>query len=202
MASPPDQPYSQPNGLLYNKLYLSDSQELAKAEADFTRLRMVQLEKQPIEGRFDLAHLQAIHRHIFQDVYSWAGELRTVNISKGDSVFAFAQHLESSANKLLNQLARENHLKDLSRQQFVERAAHYMTELNAIHPFREGNGRSSRAFFEQLGKEAGHSLDLSAVPRQMINLSAEKAHLTGDSKHMQPVIQAALRAELNRGIER
>jgi len=197
-----DSPYTDSNGVLFNRLGLKDAQALHDAEANITRVRMAELKEHPIQGRFDTAHLRAIHKAIFKDVYEWAGEPRTVNMQKGESVFAFAQHIESSANKLLHQLARENHLKDLDKTQFVERAAFYMSELNAVHPFREGNGRAQRVFFEHLGREAGHSLDLSAVSRQMMNVSSEKAHLSGDSRHLQPVFQQALRAEQHRGLDR
>ncbi len=90
----------------------------------------------PIAGNFDLAHLQAIHKHLFGDVYEWAGELRTVDIAKGHSYFAHYAYLESSATPIFAQLTKEHFLAGLDVTAFSERAAYYLGEMNALHPFR------------------------------------------------------------------
>jgi cell filamentation protein len=119
-----------------------------------TYARSVQLRHHPLPGRHDLDHLRAFHQHLFQDVYDWAGQLRTVNIVKGNTPFAFANALLAASNVLFTELAVENLLRDLDHNQFVNRAAHYLTELNALHPFREGNGRNRNAFLTQLAIDA------------------------------------------------
>lgn len=185
-------PYADDKGVLHNKLGIRDETKLARVEGDLTALRIAELKIDPIKGNFDRAHLNAVHQHIFQDVYKWAGQERTVDIAKGDSPFARTQFIESSTDRLLTRLDREGGLKGLDQQQFAERAAYYMSELNAIHPYREGNGRATRVFVEQIAERAGHQLDFSKLSREQINSSHEKAHLSGDHKHLVPLIQAGL----------
>jgi len=116
------------------------------------------LEDEPIPGRYDIAHLNAFHRRIFGDIYDWAGELRSVVIAKDDSVFALPEHIEPYLSGVLAQLAGERFLRGLDRDQFLDRFTDYHAELNAAHHFREGNGRTLRAFLGQLSHEAGYHL--------------------------------------------
>ena len=112
-----DDPYLIPGtAVLKNLLGVSSEATLSQLEADLTRDRIQQLALAPVAGRFDLAHLKKIHAYIFQDVYAWAGEPRTISISKGASMFCLPQHLEFAAEDIFGKLARENHLKGLSRE--------------------------------------------------------------------------------------
>lgn len=185
-------PYTGSGGVMTNLLGITDPEKLKLAEADASTFRMELLRKDPIKGNFDLAHEQAIHRYIFQDVYPWAGELRTVGISKGISQFARPEYIESEAAKLFSRLKSENHLKGMFTDPFVDRAAHYFTEINALHPHREGNGRTLQVFMEQLGREAGRPMDFSKISHDAMILGATLAHNSG-SVHMKPIIQSALR---------
>lgn len=154
--------YTYPDSdVLINKPGLRDQAALDAFEADATAIRLLQLSQQPLPGRFDLAHLCAIHRHLFQDVYLWAGQLRTVDISKGGSRFANCRQLESYLGRQLGCLASENWLRGLPPERFVERMAWLMGEINATHPFRDGNGRAQRAFCAQLAEDAGYFIDFS-----------------------------------------
>lgn len=83
----------------------------------------------------------------FQDLYDWAGQLRTVDISKGSTRFCNVQRIEPEASKLLAKMAMANYFVGLPRNQLIESLADFYNELNVIHPFREGNGRVSRLFF-------------------------------------------------------
>jgi cell filamentation protein len=132
--------YEYPNGVLRNKFGITDGTQLAQVEASYTLLRIAELANQPIAGPFDLARLQTIHRYLFQDVYDWAGEIRQVEISKGNSQFAYVAYILSNAQKLFAQLAQEHDLRGLPDDQFARRAAYYLGEINVLHPFREGNG--------------------------------------------------------------
>jgi hypothetical protein len=102
----------------------------------------VQVTRPPLPGRYDLAHLQAFHRYILGDVYDWAGQLRTVSIAKG-SVFCLPQHLESYAADVFGRLAAAERLRGLARDPFITGLAGFLADVNALHPFREGNGRPS-----------------------------------------------------------
>ncbi|MPZ27888.1 MAG: cell filamentation protein Fic [Micromonosporaceae bacterium] len=133
-------PYIDPHtGILRNLLGITDSAMLAQAEADLTFAKSIWLADNPIPGRCDLPHLQAFHRVLFGDVYDWAGELRTVAISRTE-LFCLPQHIETFATEVFTALNDEDHLQGLARTRFVDRPAHHLGEVNALHPFREGNG--------------------------------------------------------------
>lgn len=152
-------PYLDPvTGCLRNRLGITDPRHLAQVEARLVAAAEVELHaEQPLTGRFDLAHLQTVHRFLFGEVYDWAGQLRTVNITKGDTLFALAEHLPAQARELFARL-RSQHLADLSRERFVTEVARFLADLNALHPFREGNGRTQRVFLQLLANDAGWRL--------------------------------------------
>jgi cell filamentation protein len=170
-------PYVYPGtNVLCNLLDLRDAAELAEREAALSAIRIAQLERRFIAGDFDLTHLQATHRYIFGDVYSWAGDLRSVRIAKGGDLFALPEHIGPYLTRLLADLALENRLHGLGFEQFVERLTHYYAEINAVHPFREGNGRAQRAFLGQIAKGAGH-------PIAWVHLDAERTVLAARESH-------------------
>lgn len=167
-------PYSDPKtGVLKNKLAIASQQEIAQVERRHTAGRIVELRAKPIVGNFDLSHLQKIHKQIFQDVYAWAGKIRTVNISKGD-VFCLPEYIESAAGDIFRKLAWENQLNDLNEADFAAKAGELLSDLNHLHPFREGNGRSQREFISQLADETGYHLDWDKISKErMIEASIE-----------------------------
>ena len=149
--------------VLKNKAGITDQEQLDEFEGDFTAIRLLELTQNPVEGSFDLAHLCKIHQYLFQDVYEWAGEVRTVDIIRGDSRFCNVRHIQSYSNTVFSALAAEKYLVSLEPKVFAHRLAHYLSEINAIHPFREGNGRVQRLFISQLAEHANYSLDYSAL---------------------------------------
>jgi len=151
------------SNVLINKLGITDEDGLEVAEVELTQTRIEQFE--PDFDDISLSALRAIHRHLFQDVYRWAGELRTVDISKGGTRFANVTRIEPEANKLFRQLKEENYLVNSSRKSFVSRLAHYYSELNVIHPFRDGNGRAQRLLFEVISINAGYALRWEPLSR-------------------------------------
>lgn len=120
------------NGVLINKLGITSQEELSNAERILTSKRNAELLLEPIKGKFDLKHLQAIHKHLFQDIYSWAGELRTVDIAKSN-LFCLAQFIPNYAEEIFRNLESENCLVNLDKAQFVKRCAYYFCEINALH---------------------------------------------------------------------
>ncbi|WP_059052050.1 Fic/DOC family protein [Paenibacillus senegalimassiliensis] len=173
MSSEWDQSYCYPqSNVLINKLGITDAQKLHIAEREITSLRMAQAKLRVIPGQFDLNHLRAIHKCIFGDVYEWAGEIRRVNIAKGN-MFCNYSYISSNADSLFIQLKKENDLRGTSIDEAALRLAYYLSEINALHPFREGNGRVQRLFIDYLAEQAGYSLDISQVTsKQMIEASA------------------------------
>jgi cell filamentation protein len=135
-----DDPYVEPDtGVFVNLLGLSDAGRLQAAEADLVFARGELLELHPLPGDYDVAHLQAFHRHLFGDVYPWAGDFRTVSIARSAS-FGDWRHIRTYLDQVFADLTAENHLTGLDREEFVRRLTHYFGEVNAAHPFREGNG--------------------------------------------------------------
>jgi cell filamentation protein len=158
VSSAAGDPYLDPaSRALRNLLGITDAAELARAEAALSASRLIDLELRRMPGRYDLAHLQAFPRYILGDVYGWAGQLRTVSIAKG-SVFCLPQHLESYAAEVFGRLAAADRLRGLARDPFITALAGFLADVNALHPFREGNGRAQRAFFSQLAHDAGHHI--------------------------------------------
>ncbi|RSZ56559.1 putative adenosine monophosphate-protein transferase Fic [Massilia atriviolacea] len=163
-GSDEDGEYCYPNSnVLINKLGITDEDALQAAEVQLSQTRIEQFH--PDFDNFSLPALRAIHFHLFQDLYDWAGELRTVDISKGSTRFATVSRIEPEAEKLFRQLQQENLLVALPRAHFVARLAHYYSELNVIHPFRDGNGRAQRLMFELIGINAGFEVRWQAISR-------------------------------------
>ena len=168
-------PYCYPgSNVLRNLFDLRSQAELSKAEADVTYLRIGQIERLPIAGKYDLDHLKEIHRRIFRDVYPWAGELRTVSMSKGGSLFCRHEFLVTEGQRIFDQLRQENLLRALPQDAFCERLSYYFGEINALHPFREGNGRTQRVMLESIAKQAGYKIDFQQISREtMVAMSRD-----------------------------
>lgn len=175
-------PYVYPGtNVLKNLAGIEDHDQLQQFEAVSTADRISELHVKPISGAFDISHIQHIHRHIFQDLYAWAGEFRTVDIRK-EGEFWFCRHefIEQSLSDLFDKLAREKKLAGIMPKEFGSRAGYYMSELNAIHPFREGNGRSQREFIRELGLDAGVAVDWTQVTRQEMYAASVASFQSGD----------------------
>jgi cell filamentation protein len=155
--------------VLRNKQGITDEIILTNAEREITSLRLLMIRDMQVMGQFDLAHLCKIHRFIFSDIYDWAGELRRGEfLAKGNSIFCRGQYLEENAKNTFSKLLHENYLRNLKKEQFIERLAFYMGEVNALHPFREGNGRTAREFFRQLSLNTDVILDFGSVDKEQL----------------------------------
>jgi cell filamentation protein len=156
--------YFYPNSdVLQNKLGITDAEELEMNERFIVEQRI--REGCP-EGNFDLDHLQAIHRHLFQDVYEWAGDLRTVSMMKGQDSFIPPDRIEMGMNDVHRRMVEANFLKDMDVWTFAAKAAEILGDVNHVHPFREGNGRTQLQYLQLLGEQAGHTIDLTKFERE------------------------------------
>jgi cell filamentation protein len=173
--------------VLKNKAGITNQDLLDEYEADFTAIRILELAHTPVDGSFDLAHLCKIHAYLFQDVYEWAGEIRSVDIIRGDSRFCNARQIQSYSNSVFNALAAEKYLIDLEPKVFASRLAHYLSEINATHPFREGNGRVQRLFISQLASQTGYSLDYSTLNQTEV-YPVMQASFLGDEQPLADLI--------------
>ena len=168
---------------LENKLGLTSSAELAREEERISKKRAVELFENGVldslpAGRFST--LQEIHRHLFEDIYDFAGKLRTVNLAKGNFRFAPLMYLEAALSNI-DKMPQSN---------FDEIVEKYV-EMNIAHPFREGNGRSTRIWLDHILKtEIGYVVDWSKVDKEDYLLAMERSPI----KDVE--IKVLLRAEL------
>lgn len=162
--------------VLKNKLGLRDQTELDAFEALSVAVRS----DEPLpSGRFSPAHYSAVNRHLFQDVYGWAGRYRIVRMSRDDSAFCLPENISREMSDLFARLNDAELLKGREAEGFAEGAAEFLTRLNAIHPFRAGNGRTQLTFIALLAAKAGHPLDFSRLDPKTF-LQAMIAGFVGD----------------------
>jgi cell filamentation protein len=160
--------YSGTN-VLKNKFGIRDGGVLTVAEREITSLKLLKLYNIPAVKKFNLETLCKIHEIIFEDIYEWAGQIRRGDfLSKGNSIFCRGLYIVGNAKIIFEGISKENNLCGLNRSKFVERMAYYMGEINALHPFREGNGRTAREFFRQLSLNANYTLDFSRTEKEKL----------------------------------
>jgi cell filamentation protein len=142
-------------------------------------------------GMLDFPHYLSLHHHFFQDVYDWAGDIRAIRTGKGANWFCYPEYIENEAAKLFGQLATRDYLADTAdKDEFAAGAAWFLAELNAIHPFREGNGRIQLVFLTMLARKAGYKLNerkLRAKPfldAMITSFSGDQAPLTAEIRRM------------------
>lgn len=150
-------PYCYPDSsVLCNKFDIRDEQMLADVESLYSQKRLVELyTDHPVAGRFGFTHLSRIHRFVFQDVYPWAGQIRSVRIHKGQTTFAYPENIRNEADRIFSALRGEKFFHQLPLPVLIERLSWYVGELNVLHPFREGNGRALRAWLRALLLQQG-----------------------------------------------
>jgi cell filamentation protein len=162
---------------------------LESFELEMTTLRA----KEPLPaGKFDPAHYRRVHHHLFQDVYGWAGKYRTVWTSKGGNAFCYPANIASAMDKVFRLLADGTVFRIESREQFLSDIAEFLAELNAIHPFREGNGRSQLSFIAMIGAHTGFHFEFPRVERDRFIL-AMIASYAGDLKPLISELSSLLR---------
>ena len=185
-----------------NLLGAKNLTELQEREKLISEIKTREIKASSIKGNFDYAHLKAIHRYIFEDIYSWAGLDRyEINLlgtfRKGNTHFTSGEKLPVVAKALFDALKDENYFCDLSKDEFIESLAIFMNGLNILHPFREGNGRVQRIFVEMLAHNAGFDLNLSVVSKDvMIQASIQGAK--GNPKGFEVIIRQNIKEQYER----
>ncbi|MBO4867329.1 MAG: Fic family protein [Ruminococcus sp.] len=165
--------------VLKNKLNIKNSDELKQAEEEITALKQYMLMESPIKGRFTKTQLINIHRFLFEDIYPFAGHIRREQISKGDTIF-FPPHLiNQELDKVFSKLHSDNMLHETNRKCQIKHLSYIMSELNIIHPFREGNGRSIREMIRCMALHYGFLLDWSQVDRDTMLNAAVRSVVDG-----------------------
>lgn len=177
--------------VLKNKFECHDAADLMTLETLSTGGNIAYLQQHPIEGCFDFAHLKEIHRFIFQDVYSWAGEVRTVDIGK-NNLFCRAQFINDYAETVFNGLYENCKKAKKNKSSFVKTLVPYFADINALHPFREGNGRTQREFVRELCLKCGYVLDLTKTTHHEMLDASIASFNTGDNGKLLDIFERAV----------
>jgi cell filamentation protein len=158
--------------------------QLNDVEKDLSAIRLYELSTSPIQGNLDLAHLKAIHLYLFQDIYPWAGQLREVDIVKGNDTFSHFADIPRQFDDLAEELKLENYLVGHSKEDFSNRLGYYLGRINTMHPFREGNGRSQRVFCDAVASRADYEIDWGSIGNSAM-VEACKDAFTGNYKKLE-----------------
>lgn len=190
-----DDPYTYPGtDILRNRLGITDDATLTEAERRLTLARGAHAARQPLPGTAD--GYRSLHQHLFQDLYDWAGQDRSVSIAKGGSSFAAPAYIARELDKLFTDMAAKNGFRGLARDEFFDRLGNHINELNAIHPFREGNGRTMRHHAAQVAREAGHPIRIASIDKTLWMDASRHGFPTGDHRAMAAVLgNAAVQRE-------
>lgn len=171
-------PYIQTNGnVLKNKLGITDYDELNNAEKDITFTKFLNIDR-TFKTKFDANYLKSIHKHIFEDIFDWAGEFRTVPIVKEEIViprlsldYAKPKEIKSKLDNVLGRMNSEDWENLPSLDEKSKLFTQYLAEVWAVHPFRDGNTRTTLTFAKQFSQEHGFPIDLASLldklPRKM-----------------------------------
>ena len=187
-------PYLIPGtATLRNRRGITDPLELQQLEADVSTLRIRQLLDGSVRlpGRWDLPHLQRVHRHIFGDLYEWAGEIRSIALRKADQVHPLptAEH----ANDIFGRLARDRQLSGLDRPAFISKVSQLQSDLFTLHPFRDGNTRATTTFVALVARHAGWNIawrDANVAGVQVLLRYAYEAPRTESGRRLEPVFES------------
>ncbi|BBD10130.1 Fic/DOC family protein [Desulfovibrio ferrophilus] len=182
--------------ILRNKAGLSDPAAIKQFEGGTYAAR---LEDAP-QGDLSTAHLKQLHGHLLQDVYEWAGQLRDVPIAKATSRFCQPQFIAQETDRITKAVDVEA-MKKLKPKDFANQLAHVVGELNAVHPFLDGNGRVIRVYAQQLSRAAGYELDISRLEGKTWN-TASKISFNGNNKPLAGLLSRRLTHERDRGLGR
>ena len=178
--------------VLKNKLGIKNDDALVIAEREITSLKILKLYNMPIIEPLDFDTLCKIHKTIFEDIYEWAGQMRRGDfLTKGSSIFCRGIYLIENVQIIFGILFKENNLCGLNKITFIKRLAYFMGEINALHPFREGNGRTAREFFRQLSLNANYVLDFSNVKKEEL-LTADIEAFNGQYEKLIKILEKAI----------
>lgn len=158
-------------GILINKFDIRDEEKLNEIESVIASARYAEWLNAPQSAAFDFDHYKAIHRFLFSDLYDWAGEVRSVDISKKGTRFTSADNIEMQAELIFKRLKERNYFKGLPHEEFVKDLVDFYCVTNSLHPFREGNGRAQRLFFTQLIRNAGYDINFANLDTDLLMIA-------------------------------
>ena len=171
-----DDPACYPGtSVLKNLLNIEDEDILEEAEREISSITASEIEFSP--PPYDLTYLQEIHRALFADIYSWAGSIRSIDISKRQTRFCSVNRVVPEAEKLFSHLSALNNFTELDREDLISNVAELYGDMNMIHPFRDGNGRAQRILFEHIVINTGFEISWNHVAREeWVNANIASVH--------------------------
>jgi cell filamentation protein len=203
--------YTYPDStVLKNKFGIQTAAKLRPLEAAFLAARRAEIAAGfGPKASFDSAYIKALHQHLFQDVYEWAGRTRGEKITLSDGTIAsetefkkadgkdylYGRLLPTSFAQFDANLQQNNYWRGLERADFGRAVTDIITDFTAMHPFRKGNGRTLRIFLQELAREAGHTLDFSVVSRERMRHAAISLHELDDTTFYRGLIMELLDTE-------
>jgi cell filamentation protein len=207
--------YEDAKGELKNKLGAHNFDELTERSDEFINFRIAQIiSGRGPRGNFDEQHLRAVHHHLFQDVFEWAGRIRDDKVqlsdgtvafepvfSKGGHAFLPARLIPTTLQNTFRQLHAESFFRATSDEVFIDRMANLLNDINTIHPFREGNGRTQRVFIQALAKQSGRKLDFAGITKER-NIEASIAASKGDLSGFKEMLRDAMAPERTAVLEK
>jgi cell filamentation protein len=186
----PVDPYVYPGtDVLRNKFDIRDPEAALEAEAIVV---MQRLREDAPRVPISYDGYKQLHHHLFQDVYEWAGEARTINTVKGGQVYCRVPYIAAQMEARFEAVRADLAGGPLTQDVFAAKAAEHICEINAIHPFREGNGRSQRLFLEVLAREAGHRVDIERIDPEAWTAARRHSFDSGDYEPMRQQIVGAI----------
>ena len=172
---------------LVNFFSLKDRAELRTIESMFATIRSAEILTESIQNTYDFDYLKSIHARLFGDLYPSSGQIRTTVAAKR-TVFCSPEFIESASEEIFSRLRKEHYLKGMEREGFINDLAFFMGEVEALHPFRAGNGRTARLFFYQLAMNAGYDLDWALIDSDRL-LEADISAIDGDYQLLIDVLE-------------
>ena len=157
--------------VLINKFDIRDEAKLNEVESVVVSARNAEWLNEPEAFTFDFFHYKAIHHFLFSDLYDWAGQVRTLNISKKGTRFTLAENIERQAELIFKRLKECDYFKGLPRYEFVDEIVDFYCVTNELHPFREGNGRTQRVFLTQLIRNAGYDINFADMDTELLMIA-------------------------------
>ena len=177
--------------ILKNKLDIHNKELLIESERKLSSLRISELINSPIQGNFDFEHLKKIHYYIFQDLYDWAGDTRRSELAKKD-LFCLYDKIDIYAKEIFDNLKKEKYFIEYDNEIKIKKLVDLFSNINALHPFREGNGRTQRQFIEDLAKINGLELDLTRIS-QVDMIEASHQAMNGNNTMLEDLFSKYVR---------
>lgn len=146
------------SSVLKNKLNITTEEKLKEYETKMVALKLASIDKADFKRTYDEEHLKAIHKYLFEDVYDFAGQYRLENITKDNFIFSQYQYIDENIKEVFKK-TNIHSLEDLPFEELIIKLSDFMTDLNVLHPFREGNGRATREFIREFLDKLGFEIN-------------------------------------------